>query len=312
VSALVNGRLASAPVTIAGDAYLPLAAPLKAGDCVTIQGGPPSPEVCIGEPSDFGRVRYYFTGGAMASKDREEFSKTDLFISFSLDKNYLLSERGRVRLNSYFDIKLTAIPVAERPATDLDSFLASKKAAALAVGFYLPITTTQWRNPGADYSLFVAPLAKVGFLTPTDTSDTAIVNPNKFFTVYGLGARLGHFREFRDDNGRAPELLSSIDFVVGRFGNFETYRDETPILQAEHLVAESYTTPGYVRKRLSRLEVEGMLIIPGTPFLVGFNANIGLARQHEPGFSLVRDDLRFLFGARFDARRLMQKFSGLN
>ena len=241
VSALINGRRGSVVVPLTGDTYLPLETPLNAGDCVQIQQNRGattsiSPEECVADPFDFGRVRYYFTGGAIVSKDRDDFSKTDLFMSFSLDKNYLLSEHSRVRLNTYFDTRLTAMPVAEQQATTVDSFLATTKAAALQMGVYLPITTSEWRNRDADYSLFVAPLAKVGFMTPTDTSDPSIVNPNRFFTSYGFGGRLGHFREFKKDTGRAPELLSSIDIVVGRFGNFESYRDQTPILQAQHLL----------------------------------------------------------------------------
>jgi hypothetical protein len=100
---------------------------------------------------------------------------------------------------------------------------------------------------------------------------------------------------------------------VGRFGNFETFRD----LTVERGAAGPAATDEFLRRRNYRYSFEGVLKIPRTPLVIGFNANV--AAQRYPGdplpgsglpdkahpYSIVRDDLRFLFGARFDFAKLI-------
>ncbi len=68
--------------------------------------------------------------------------------------------------------------------------------------------------------------------------------------------------------------------------------------------------PYEVRKRLYRLDFEGLLKIPNTPLYVGFNANIGQrtlgASRLDHGYA-APDDLRFLFGTKFDISTLLNK-----
>ena len=68
------------------------------------------------------------------------------------------------------------------------------------------------------------------------------------------------------------------------------------------------------RKRLYRLDFEGMLKIPDTPLYVGFNANLGQksagAQDLDHGYA-APDDLRFLFGTRFDIGAALAKL-GVN
>lgn len=78
-----------------------------------------------------------------------------------------------------------------------------------------------------------------------------------------------------------------------------------------HTDANNYIyVPVDSRKRLYRLDLEGLLKIPNTWFYVGFNANIG---QKNPGSShldhgyAAPDDLRFLFGTKFDISTLLTK-----
>ena len=75
-------------------------------------------------------------------------------------------------------------------------------------------------------------------------------------------------------------------------------------------------TPGAVwgpldsRKRLYRLDIEGLLRIPYTPLYVGFNANVGQkslgAGRLDHGYA-APDDLRFLFGTKFDIGTALSK-----
>lgn len=104
---------------------------------------------------DWGRVRAYFSGGVILSKERGNFSKNDMFLDFTLDKNYLGTSKSRPLwvkdFNSFFDARLTSIPVSQpasssTPSTpcttntpDCENFLTSEKGALLQAGFYFPM-----------------------------------------------------------------------------------------------------------------------------------------------------------------------------
>jgi hypothetical protein len=282
---------------------------------------------------DYGRVRSFFTFGALLSKDRGNFSEWDPFVSFSIDKQWLAQKTRSLRpsLHSYFDARLTAIPttgVTTTTATDpaktvtLDTFTTSEKAGALTTGVYLPFTVTRWRAEAAQYSLYLAPLVKLGFVTPTSTPANGL-SANRFFVNYGYGVRIGHNREFvnwdgRLDSSRAPEPITHMDLTLGRYGNFENVLIQNPVYTTGANGAKTLTSAEYIRYRPWRLSAEGILKLPHSPFLLGVSANIGFQRIHEPygpnqltGFSSIDDDLRFLFGARFDMRKLLNKLGEL-
>ena len=299
---------------------------------------------------DFGRMRAYFTLGALLSKSSGNFDSWDPFLSLNMDKGWMLgrtsiqrSKKPTLDLHTFFDARLTAIPVAN-PSTaprtassaTLDTLVTSQKAGSLTTGVYAPITLTRWHFAEKDYSFFVAPLGKIGFVTPTTTSTNGL-DSNRFFVNYGFGARLGHNREYSSwdgarDRNRSPEPMTYVDFVVGRFGNFENILG-LPRLDAtgaQLYLLDSAGKPvldtagnktalmNYLRYRPWRLGVEGMFKLPHSPFLLGFSANVGLQRiqqpygpQHLSGYSDIGDDLRFLFGARFDVRKLLNKIGEL-
>jgi hypothetical protein len=202
----------------------------------------------------------------------------------------------------------------------------------LNVGTYIPITTNDWHRGDKWYSFFVAPIAKAGFTTLTDqdvaaatvatttssrtTSTTAASATQRFFTSYSFGTRLGVVRNYRTcnpycrfDSSSAPDLISFVDITTGKFGNFDAVREFDP----------ASATHSLIRVRPWRYSFEGLLKIPHSVFIVGFNANIGRgARRPDKDknggalpFGLVRDDLRFLFGARFDFSRLLRAIPSL-
>jgi hypothetical protein len=203
--------------------------------------------------------------------------------------------------------------------SNLDTFLSQRKTARLAVGAYFPWTITTWNYNKTPNALFFAPLVKAGFDTPTGdltqvqtvtttgptttvNSGTIGVNPSTFYNFHGYGARIGHYAlttsNGAPDRNKAPELVSYLDVIFGPFSNLETL-----------IVPKGApsTTPAS-RTRLYRVALEGIMKVPSTPLIVGFSANVGQEALWLGKHDVVQragDDLRFLFGAKFDAAKLM-------
>jgi len=247
---------------------------------------------------DWGRVRAYFTAGILQSKDQGDFSRSNMFISFNLDKNW--AKLGRLRLNSYFDVRLTAVPETNTAtgtaAAATNLITTSAKAASLQGGIYIPITAARWTFKQSAHSLFIAPLVNIGFATAIETAGAVMatpVHPDRFYKSYGYGVRLGHSKDSQSAD-IAPDLVSYIDLVYGRFANFDL------------VAAGGPDANGYTRTiRPYRYGIEGVLKIPRTPFIIGVSANV--SGPTVPGFKAPKDDLRFLFGARFDVGKLFSK-----
>jgi hypothetical protein len=147
---------------------------------------------------DWGLVRAYFTFGALLSQQDSQFSHSDLFLSFHLDKTYLplknLDSTSKHSLmpglNSFFEPRLTALPVTVQPcaattttsgssgsstptssscssanstatttsgttaaSTDTTTvFLNSQKSARLTFGVYAPVMLNRWAIASKDSS----------------------------------------------------------------------------------------------------------------------------------------------------------------
>jgi hypothetical protein len=160
---------------------------------------------------DWGRVRAYFTFGGLLSQQEDQFSHVDMFLAFRLDKTYIQtknldatgSHSWRPGFNSYFEPRLTALPVSVQPCAQSSNssgnasassssqcanstsntggttdttevFLNSQKSARLTFGVYAPFLVDRWaiNAKNADgtiksvpYALYLAPLAKTGFDT---------------------------------------------------------------------------------------------------------------------------------------------------
>jgi len=145
--------------------------------------------------------------------------------------------------------------------------------------------------------LFIAPLAKGGILTTTgqQTAEAKQFGQDDVFNFFSFGAMLGHFRlhgrrtgsHFEPDNDVAPELISWLTISRGRWENFEV---ETPTGLKD---AEGHDIMW--RQRPWRWEALGRLKIPETPFIIGFDGNFGKGP----------DDVRFIFGTRFDIGKIL-------
>jgi len=279
---------------------------------------------------DWGRVRGYFASGVIFSKEREDFSKTDIFLDFTLDKTYLAKRWGPFQnFNTFFNARLTSIPVTAAEAqsaaspsptpaatesptpcntADCTAFITSRKAAMMQAGIYLPMywPFMMWdRNVERvgrsarreTNALFVAPLAKGGILTTTgqQTAEAKQFGQDDIFNFYSFGGMIGHFRlhgrggsqHFHPNRDVAPELISWLSITYGRWENFEV---ETPTGMKDATGHDILW-----RQRPWRWEALGRLKIPETPFIIGFDGNFGKGP----------DDLRFIFGTRFDMGKIL-------
>jgi hypothetical protein len=312
----------------------------------------------VNDPLDLGRVRYSFTSGVVLSQNNgfqaPSGSNAGLFLAFDADRAWLpLNTHGmsRFNINTFFDARLTSVATQNATSTTttgsatpstspstFDTFKSSSQAASLEAGIYAPLVTTPWAKDR--YSLFLGPLFKAGFVTLTDqqiaaasaqststassttttTTQTAALT-DRFYTNYALGSRIGVFRHFHSRDA-APDLISFVDIAVGKFGDFEAVRLIQPA-ERDNMTGYSLTNE-MISLRPWRVSLEGLLRIPRTPLVLGFNANIGLSSVHAQmvkdgmtgtpflvPFALPKDDLRFLLGARFDAGKLFRSLPTL-
>ena len=279
----------------------------------------------VANPLDLGRVRYYFTSGVVLSNDQgfqlaPSGTQASLFLGLNADRTWLpLDDNGfrRVNLNTYLDARLTSVPAQSTAAssTAAGSFIESRKAASFQTGVYLPLIAGQpWSSGHGIYSLFVAPLAKASLTTlagnasASSGSNETFPVTGRFFSSYAYGTRLGVFQHFRSRSA-APELISYLDFAVGRFGDLESFRDLT---LEQNPNAGGSGPHEFLRYRPWRYSLEGLFKVPNSPIVVGFNANLGSRWPAAKNLGETRpfiaapDDLRFLIGAQFDFSKFLK------
>jgi len=350
--------------------------PLVSGTplCASLNGGVPGAAVEVKAPAappgfDWGHVRAYFTAGALMSQEHDQFSHQDLFLAFRLDKSYWVKSKPKgdhtyePGLRTYFDTRLTALPVAVQscappqtsggsgssgtssncssstssssggsstdPTTTTQAFLNSQKTAKLQFGTFYPIYFPHWGVAGktgkqpvtTNYALFLAPLMEAGFdttlnglnQTQQQSATSSQVQPvgtsSQFYKFYDFGFRLGHDHLFTDRSA-APEEISYLNVAFGRFSNMASLLCPASKFQGNNTCsAPSGTLPW---QRDWRTRVEGLLQVPGTGgFSVGFGANVSLHGTHHADVVHIEpaDDLRFLFGYKFDITKIASKLA---
>jgi hypothetical protein len=235
VLALKSGVSANAPVN-STSLVLTTNQPLSAGTmlCAVLSGA--GGAVVVSTPVvqvqtaaappgfDWGLVRAYFTAGALTSQEQSQFSHEDLFLAFRLDKVYWTNADSagnyKPRLSSFFETRLTSLPVAVQncnaststsacssssstststsattPSTTSQTFLNSQKSALLQFGVYYPIFLNTWTinsriaggNTPAPYGLFLAPILKMGFDTALDGLNVTQQQSNASSQVQSIG-----------------------------------------------------------------------------------------------------------------------------
>jgi hypothetical protein len=227
---------------------------------------------------------------------------------------------------TFFDARLTSLPVAAcnptasssgsttptvTPGTgttttqtagsgacpnSVEAFVSSRKAAALNAGASIPIVVSTWKYLHQPYALTLGPIAKIGLDTPLSSglASGVTANSHQFYTNFGFGNRISLYR-MSYSTAVAPESIMYMDVVAGRYSNFDV----------------SPTDPTLRYARPYRFGFEGILKVPSTPFFLGFSANIhqNFGLGDSKTVNNAKDDLRFLFGAKFDAGKL---FSGIS
>jgi len=213
------------------------------------------------------------------------------------------------------------------PTTTTQAFLNSQKSAKLDFVAFYPIYFPHWAVIGktgsqtvtTHYALSLAPLIEAGFdttlnglnQTQQQSSTSSQVQPvgtsSQFYKFYDFGFRLGHDHLFTDKS-EAPEEISYLNVGFGRFSNLASLLCPSSKYQGSNTCsAPSGTLPW---QRDWRIRVEGLLQVPATGgFSVGFGANVGLhgTRQANVVHIEPADDLRFLFGYKFDIKKLVTK-----
>lgn len=226
--------LQTTSVNTAGVTRLPLPDPQISDASATPQA--------VASQTDWGLVRAYFTGGTVIANDNSNFSTANLFFALNVDKTWIMprfepkptttgtgTRTGGVKstdksdssishyfvpgLNTFFESRLTAIPVASNPAntssasttettggttgttggtsgtagttgttgttaaSNSQSFITTQKTARVGVGIYFPVLLTNWTWNKSQNALFVAPMAKIGFDTITGAQSQNVVLP---------------------------------------------------------------------------------------------------------------------------------------
>ncbi len=227
------------------------AATLVATGYTADAASPRSQPITVNNPGDWGRVRAYFAGGMVFSKERDDFSQQDLTMALVIDKTWLQAQPFSMRrrgakdgaggafrprsLNTFFDVRLTSVPVlasddseagdaavgASEPPEALDQFISSRKGAVIQAGLYLPLygRATSWRHQGAPNALFVAPVIRGGIQTLTGDDSTAegkTLGGDDVFNFFSFGLGLGHYK-LSDSIDRAPEIVSYLHVTWGRY-----------------------------------------------------------------------------------------------
>lgn len=229
------------------------------------------------------------------------------------------------QFNTFFDARMTALPVKQgtstqtttttsagaqttAPATTpVNEFIASQKGAVVQIGMYAPLygPKTTWIHQAQVNALFAAPVFRFGIQTITEdpaapqTSTSAATSggtqtvatrtvatapdEDDVFHFWSVGFGVGHYR-LTGTRNEAPELISYLHITWGKSEAFE-----------------SKGTDGVIVKP-SRWFVEGRLKIPDTALQVGFDANLGAGP----------DDVRFVFGTRFDLGAVIGRMKQLN
>lgn len=283
---------------------------------------PATPQADSTEPggqSGSGRLRTEFTFGFILSKEREEFSQTDLYLDFSLDATWRQPESDSSNwhwlFNTFFAVRLTSIPVVVDTGTEtpepadppdetdsISSFIASKKGVLMQLGFYAPWYRESWTWPdegdsGETNALFFAPLVKFGFQSITEEIKTIRDDPDDLFESRAVGVRFGHLK-YQGDTGDGIELVSYLDLTFGKWENFEVcvgkVKQPTPTSCGD-------APAGGTKVSNFRTGIEGRLKIDSTvPIILGIDINTGRDR----------DDVRFIVGTRFNVATLIEKLSG--
>ena len=190
-----------------------------------------------------------------------------------------------------------------------------------------------WSAPNAYY---IAPIAELGFDTLTgNTTQTNLTSAtsgttgsqsaagvvqqfNRVYNFYSFGGRLG-WETLNNSRDRAPDPVALFDFTFGPYSSLQIIichpagGSGTPMFPGSSCGTGVFLgLPNASRKRIYRFDIESLITVPHTPIALGFNANIGQrtvgSQELDPALA-PGDDVRFLFGTKFDISTALQKLN---
>jgi hypothetical protein len=257
---------------------------------------------------------------------------------------------GRTLFSTFVQARLTSVPVSVcTPSTsggassstsctgsndNLSTFLSSAKSAEIQGGAYLPILTSVWSYQNAPNALYIAPIARVGFITPTSsatsptttttTSPATTPTPTPAANAAILAASSTGSSTTSSTTTSGTQAVNSGEvynfYAFGvRLGHFKLSSDKNSdpetlsyidVMWGRYSNLESLvagTGGGTIAERRWRIAIEALLKIPATPLVLGMSANIGQNLLGAPTVQGAKDDVRFFIGAKFDVGKLMSK-----
>lgn len=344
------------------------APPLTGSGAASLNASPTytvSPGLLVISYLNLGRMRSYFAGGMVLSQDDGDFTHTNSFLAFNVDKNWRwggpscpppyrnLSTPGtfeegpqcgdhpkyrRLMINSYFEARLTAVPVAALDCSGANTSLDACKKAAAAT------TTSTGNTPGgtkttADTTTPSTPASAAPSALTTRQAATltgGVYLPYAITTWFNrkdpyaltLGpiAKIG----FQTPISAAQVNGTLVTLNDRRFYVFHTYGGRIGVSRmsyskdvAPELISYIDVTIGRFSnfdvndgsgkmRRPWRFQLEGIMKVPGYPVVLGFQANVrqNFGTGDDIQFRDARDDLRFFIGTRFDAGKAIAKITG--
>ncbi len=291
-------------------------------------GIPTAPQTVFSSEYDWGRVRAYFSIGAITGKDDNNFSKYHPYVSLNIDYNWLRWPMGKnhtnyLLVNNYFEGRLTnTATTAVNTTTNQVTLLNADSSAQIEVGMYMPFNTegTTWHFRGQRQVLFAGPVIKGGFVTVSDPGkasvngtcstnpssltysancrDTVALDNSNIFAFYAAGIRFGHYYQPKNSRNVGPKLIDYLDLSMGRWGNLPAGNFSRAGCSVAAFPAASLTgVSGECISTPWRFQATGRMAIPLTPFTIGFNSIAGKGP----------DLMQFFLGSRFDIAPVLQK-----
>lgn len=326
-----------------GEFTVDLSEPLEAGQKISAMPlapkGPPAVEDV--EPvADWGRARATFAFGAILSSENEGFSKTDPYLDFNLDTNWLQRVRKRPSLgragaamqqhprrgrdelygrrnfnfflNSFFDVRLTSIPEEREEPKESAADMGEDGGSDGTNGN----GGSNGNGSGDGEENGIDTFLKSRKAVVIQTGIYAPVHWNNFMSWNYKGYRNALFfapiakAGLYTPTGNGENQKDLFTFYAGgvRFGHYELGKyDAVPDpARAPKLVSYLDVTWGkwdnidFKSGGKSRLGLEGRIKIPAIPFRLGIESYLGKGD----------DDLRFLIDTGFDVGSLLKKLVG--
>ncbi|MGO9316874.1 MAG: hypothetical protein ACLPXT_02280 [Terracidiphilus sp.] len=289
--------------------------------------------------------------GSSSSSSSSSSSAGTAYLDFGMAFLPWIESTKRVGFNTSISGRFSAIPVAAPSASSSSSsnngtlnILSSQESARVLGSAYVPLPNTNVFS--GNYAFFTAPLIKAGFTTllnpsatSTNSSGTAAANFAPVYWQYSSGLRVG-YRQYpianKDSKDQpTPRTIAQVDITIGKYSNLQSYvcgTQSTTVTSATAPANTScyttvtapnpsstpptlgtYTLYAQDRTNLYRMEVEGFFLFPGTPFVVGIDANLpqsALAPRNLDILNKAPGNVAVYFGVSGSLTSLFNKIAG--